>query len=69
MLYGKEGVSLTTSKEISRAAELARWIVVDSRLHPLNRDKSVLANMVMGGYEDPTTEVGLAAACGGRWWW
>lgn len=56
VLYGKEGVSLTTSREVSRAAELARYLVVDSKLHPLNRDSPVTANMLLGGEEDPTTE-------------
>jgi hypothetical protein len=71
VLYGKEGVSLTTSKEVSRAAELARWIVVDSKLHPANRDNLVMSNLLMGGYEDPTTLVGweggqAAPGAGGR---
>ncbi len=30
VLYGRESVSLSTSKEVSRAGELARWIVMDS---------------------------------------
>lgn len=30
VLYGREAVSLSTSKEVSRAGELARWIVMDS---------------------------------------
>lgn len=30
MLYGRDSVSLSTSKEVSRAGELARWIVMDS---------------------------------------
>ncbi len=58
VLYGKEGVSLITSREVSRAAELARWIVVDSKLYPRNRDQPMMSNMVLGGYEDQTTTVG-----------
>ena len=30
VLYGRDSVSLSTSKEVSRAGELARWIVMDS---------------------------------------
>lgn len=56
IIYGKDGVSLSTSKEVSAAAEVARWIVVDSKLHPLNRNKPVMGNLQMGAYEDPTTE-------------
>ena len=55
LIFGPENVSLLTAKEVSRAGELARWIVVDSKLHPRNRDSSVLSNMVLGGKDDPTT--------------
>ena len=55
IIFGPDSISLLTSKEMSRAGELARWIVVDSKLHPRNRDSSVLTNMSMGGEDDPTT--------------
>ena len=32
VLYGPDAVSLSTSKEVSRAGELARWIVIDSKV-------------------------------------
>ena len=54
-LFGPDAVSLSTSKEVSRAGELARWIVIDSKVHPAYRGKPVLSNMAMGGGEDPTT--------------
>lgn len=55
VLFGQEGVSLVTSREISKAGELARWIVVDSKLHPSTRDTPMMTNMRMGGGRDPTT--------------
>jgi cell division protease FtsH len=54
-LFGAEGVSLVTAREVARAGELARWIVVDSKLHPASRASPVLSNMRMGGGHDPTT--------------
>lgn len=55
ILFGEEGVSLLTAKEVAKAGELARWIVIDSKLHPGSRDSPVLSNMRMGGADDPTT--------------
>lgn len=57
MLYGKGAASLSTSKEISKAGELARWIVMDSKLHPATRDERVSLNVCPGGEEDPTVKV------------
>ena len=54
-LHGPGAASLSTAKEVSRAGELARWIVVDSKLHPAYQGKPMLPNMAMGGGEDPTT--------------
>lgn len=61
VLYGRGGVTLTTSKEVSCANELARYIVVDSHLHPINRDSPAMTNMAMGGVLDPTTTVSVVA--------
>jgi hypothetical protein len=57
VLYGKGAASLSTSKEISKAGELARWIVMDSKLHPATRDERVSLNVRPGGEEDPTVKV------------
>lgn len=45
-----------TGKEIAKAGSLAKWIVIDSKLHPLTRDSPVMSNMVLGGQPDPTTK-------------
>jgi len=55
IMFGSGNESLLTAKEISKAGELAKWIVIDSKLHPSNRDSPVLTNMAMGGQRDPTT--------------
>lgn len=55
IFFGAEGATLLTAKEVSKAGELAKWIVVDSMLHPASRDSPVLLNMKMGGRKDPTT--------------
>lgn len=55
VLFGKQGVTLGTSKEVSRAGDLARYLVVGSSLHPKFRDSPVLYAMRMGGRRDPTT--------------
>lgn len=55
IFFGAEGATLLTAKEVSKAGELARWIVIDSKLHPASRDSPVLSNMKMGGRKDPTT--------------
>eukprot|EP00889_Picochlorum_renovo_P004218 jgi/Picre1/31248/NNA_006602.t1 len=34
MMYGEDGVTLLTGKEISKAGSLAKWLVIDSKLHP-----------------------------------
>lgn len=59
MLYGREAASLSTSQEVSRAGELARWVVMDSRLHPATRDELVTTNRRPGGRPDPTVKVRL----------
>lgn len=56
VLFGPGSESLVTAKEISKAGELAKWIVIDSKLHPANRDSPLLVNMNMGGQRDPTTK-------------
>lgn len=56
VLYGRDSVSLSTSKEVSRAGELARWIVMDSGLHPATRDEVVRLNLRPGGKRDPTVK-------------
>ena len=55
VMYGRDGATLLTAKEIAKAGELAKWIVIDSQLHPRVRDSPVLSNMRMGGRNDPTT--------------
>jgi cell division protease FtsH len=55
LLYGQDGVTLLTSKEISKAGALAKWLVVDSKLHPSTRGSPVMTNMHMGDKADPTT--------------
>ncbi len=55
LLFGEEGVTLLTSKEIAKAGALAKWLVVDSKLHPATRGSPVMTNMHMGGADDPTT--------------
>lgn len=56
ILLGDQSVTLLTSQEISKAGELARWIVMDSKLHPKYRDDALLRNLQMGGKSDPTTQ-------------
>ncbi len=74
VLFGKDAVSLSTSKAVSKAGELARWIVMDSKLHPATRDDVVSLNLRPGGYADPTVKVrplfckalmGLLSTCEG----
>jgi len=55
LLYGEDGVTLLTSKEISKAGALAKWLVVDSKLHPASRNSLMMTNMFMGDKSDPTT--------------
>jgi cell division protease FtsH len=55
LLYGQDGVTLLTSKEISKAGALAKWLVVDSKLHPSTRGSPVMTNMYLGEKNDPTT--------------
>ena len=55
LLYGQDGVTLLTSKEIAKAGALAKWLVVDSKLHPSTRASPVMTNMHMGDAADPTT--------------
>lgn len=42
---------------MSRAADLAQYMVRASTLHPAFQHSSMLYNMEMGGWEDPTTQV------------
>eukprot|EP00887_Chlorella_sp_A99_P003900 scaffold11.g3900.t1 len=56
VLFGADAASLLTAREVAKAGELARWIVVDSKLHPAFQDMPVLTNMSMGREEDPTTQ-------------
>lgn len=73
MLFGRDAVSLSTSKEVSKASELARWIVMDSKLHPATRDELVSLNLRPGGRPDPTVKVrgggGAAAVAPGCLQW
>lgn len=41
--------------KVSRAGDLADWLVRKSLLHPRMRGLPVLHDMEMGGYDDPTT--------------
>lgn len=54
-LWGEEAASLSTGREIGLATEIARWIVVDSMVHPAYRNGIVLSNLRLGGQHDPTT--------------
>lgn len=56
-IFGPDGASLSTGRELGLASELARWLVVDSTLHPDYRNTVLRSNMTLGGYPDPTTEV------------
>ena len=49
-------MAFLAGKEIAKAGSLAKWIVIDSKLHPLTRDSPVMSNMVLGGQPDPTTK-------------
>lgn len=42
---------------MSRAVDLAQYLVRGSTLHPAFRSSSMLYDMDMGGYPDPTTQV------------
>ena len=55
VMYGQNGATLLTARDVARAGDLAKFIVVDSQLHPRSRDSPMLSNMVMGGEHDPTT--------------
>uniref|UniRef100_A0A1D2AAW6 AAA+ ATPase domain-containing protein n=1 Tax=Auxenochlorella protothecoides TaxID=3075 RepID=A0A1D2AAW6_AUXPR len=55
-IFGPDGASLSTGRELGLASELARWLVVDSTLHPDYRNTVLRSNMTLGGYPDPTTE-------------
>ena len=43
--------------KMSRAVDLAQFMVKASTLHPAFRQSSMLYGMEMGGWEDPTTQV------------
>ena len=55
LLYGQDGVTLLTSKEVAKAGSLAKWLVVDSKMHPATRKSPMMTNMHMGDKADPTT--------------
>ncbi len=48
-------ISYCACAQMSRAGDLADWLVRKSTLHPAHRDVPVLTDMVMGGWPDPTT--------------
>jgi hypothetical protein len=52
-------VSLATSQEVAKAGELARWIGMDSKLHPATRDEPVSLDLFPGGAPDPTVKWAL----------
>ncbi|KAK9845418.1 hypothetical protein WJX81_006080 [Elliptochloris bilobata] len=52
--YGRRGVTLSTSKEVSRAGDLAHWLVRKSTLHPALRRVPLSYSMRMDGRPDPT---------------
>lgn len=41
--------------QVSRAGDLADWLVRKSLMHPTLRSHPVMLDMEMGGYDDPTT--------------
>ena len=41
--------------QVSRAGDLADWLVRKSLMHPRLRDNAVMYDMDMGGHDDPTT--------------
>lgn len=55
VLFGPKAVSMSTSREIAKAGELATWLVAYSKLHPLFRD-GFMYNKTMGGRRDPTVQ-------------
>ena len=58
MLFGRGHASVKTSREISKAGELARWVVIQSGLHPINRDDVVMPTDDDDGRTDQLTKVG-----------
>ena len=55
--------------QLSKAAQLARWLVIESKLHPAFRDCLMNFNMRLGGRNDPTTGVSARACRGGGGGW
>lgn len=41
--------------QVSRAGDLADWLVRKSLMHPRLRNDNIMYDMNMGGYPDPTT--------------
>jgi hypothetical protein len=41
--------------QVSRAGDLADWLVRKSLMHPALRGVPIMYDMNMGGYDDPTT--------------
>lgn len=56
VMYGPKGVTLSTTKELAKAADLAYYLVAVSGLHPDFRDSNLMMRMWMGGNKDPTTK-------------
>ena len=42
-------------EQVSRAGDLADWLVRKSQMHPTMRNNPVMLDIEMGGYDDPTT--------------
>lgn len=56
VLYGPDGMTLSTSSEVAEASEIAHWLVRGSNMHPAFRDSPMKYDMIMGGSPDPTTK-------------
>ena len=41
--------------QVSRAGDLADWLVRKSLMHPRLRNENIMYDMKMGGHDDPTT--------------
>ncbi|CAD7700913.1 unnamed protein product [Ostreobium quekettii] len=56
VIFGHSSMTLSTAKEISRAGDLAHYLVAKSNLHPAFRHLAVKLDMRMGGRPDPTLQ-------------
>lgn len=54
LLYGPDSVTLSTAKEVSKAGELAYYLVAKSNQHPAFRQIPIRMRMKLGGEADPT---------------